>query len=210
MIETGLFFLAKLAEWGLRIYGWMIIIAILMTWVNPDPRNPVVRFLHGLTYPLWTYLAKRLPPALRLFSAYASLLLVWFLEVFVPGVLVTLAVFAGGKIAVGALAPRFLGYFLLGAGSVIQSFVFFLIVLLLIWFFLALINPSVNSMIVRTLFVLVDPFITPIQRALPRSRMDFSPLIAAGIFFLFNFFLISKVISFSAVLTRATSLGAFF
>lgn len=210
MIEPGLFFLAKLAEWGLRIYGWMIIIAILMSWVNPDPRNPVVRFLHGLTYPLWNYLAQRLPPALRLFSAYASLLLVWFLEVFVPGVLVTLAVFAGGKIAVGALAPRFLGYFLLGAGVVIQSFVFFLIVLLLIWFFLALINPSVNNMIVRTLFVLVDPFITPIQRALPRSRMDFSPLIAAGIFFLFNFFLISRIISFSAVLTRATSLGAFF
>ena len=210
MIEPGLFFLAKLAEWGLRIYGWMIIIAILMTWVNPDPRNPVVRFLHGLTYPLFNYLAQRLPPALRLFSAYASLLVVWFLEVFVPGVLVTLAVFAGGKIVVGALGPRFLGYFLLGAGVVIQSFVFFLIVLLLIWFFLALINPSVNSMIVRTLFVLVDPFITPIQRALPRSRMDFSPLIAAGIFFLFNFFLVSEIISFSTVLTRATSLGAFF
>ena len=210
MIETGLLFLATLAQWGLRIYGWIIIIAILITWVNPDPRNPVVGFLNGLTFPLWNFLAQRLPPPLRLFAAYASLLLVWFLEVFVPGVLLSLAGFAGGQFALGALGARFLGFFLLGAGIVIQNFIFFLIVLLLIWFFLALINSSVNNMIVRTLFVLVDPFITPIQRALPRSRLDFSPLIAAGIFFLFDFFLVSEIISYSAVLTHATSLGTLF
>jgi YggT family protein len=36
----------------LTIYMWIIIIAALITWVNPDPYNPIVRFLHAVTEPL--------------------------------------------------------------------------------------------------------------------------------------------------------------
>ncbi len=36
----------------LTIYMWIIIIAALITWVNPDPYNPIVRFLHAVTEPV--------------------------------------------------------------------------------------------------------------------------------------------------------------
>ena len=74
--------------------------------------------------------------------------------------------------------------------------------LLLIWFFLTLISPSVSNPIVRTIYILVDPIITPIQRRLPRTKMDFSPLVAAGIFLLLNIFVVTEVISLSAGLTH--------
>ena len=38
----------------LSIYFWVLLIAVLLTWVNPDPRNPIVRFLRSATEPvLW-------------------------------------------------------------------------------------------------------------------------------------------------------------
>jgi len=39
-------------DWVLDIYMWMIIINALLSWVNPDPYNPIVRFLHAVTEPV--------------------------------------------------------------------------------------------------------------------------------------------------------------
>ena len=167
----------------------------------------MVQFLNNMTLPVWNYLAARLPPALRLFSAYVSLLLVWFLKVFLPGVLITLSGFSADTVALGAVPMRVVGFFLLGAGIVLQNFFFFLMLLLLIWFFLTLVSPSVTNPIVRTVFVLVDPFITPIQKRLPRSRFDFSPLVAAGIFLLLNIFIVKELIAFSSGLSHYTISG---
>jgi len=36
----------------LNIYMWIVIISALISWVNPDPYNPIVRFLHAVTYPV--------------------------------------------------------------------------------------------------------------------------------------------------------------
>ena len=36
----------------LSIYMWIIIISALISWVNPDPYNPIVRFLHTVTDPV--------------------------------------------------------------------------------------------------------------------------------------------------------------
>jgi YggT family protein len=35
----------------LELYKWIVIIAALISWVSPDPYNPVVRFLHTATEP---------------------------------------------------------------------------------------------------------------------------------------------------------------
>ena len=56
--------LAQFTHWGLTIYEWIIIIAILLSWVNPDPSNPIVQFLNGMTRPFWAWIAKRAPAAL--------------------------------------------------------------------------------------------------------------------------------------------------
>jgi len=45
----------------LSIYMWIVIIGALISWVNPDPYNPIVRFLRGVTYPVFTWIRRRLP-----------------------------------------------------------------------------------------------------------------------------------------------------
>lgn len=38
--------------WVLSIYTWVIIAAALISWVNPDPYNPIVQFLRRVTEPV--------------------------------------------------------------------------------------------------------------------------------------------------------------
>lgn len=44
--------IAKILNILLGIYKWIIIIAALISWVNPDPYNPIVRFLYSVTDPV--------------------------------------------------------------------------------------------------------------------------------------------------------------
>lgn len=44
--------LATVADWLLTIYMWVIIIRALISWVNPDPWNPIVQFLDRVTEPV--------------------------------------------------------------------------------------------------------------------------------------------------------------
>ena len=45
----------------LRIYTWVIFIAILLSWVSPDPFNPVVRFLRSATEPIFGWVRRHAP-----------------------------------------------------------------------------------------------------------------------------------------------------
>jgi YggT family protein len=49
--------------WLLTGLQWIVIIAALISWVNPDPRNPIVRFLWGVTEPLFRPFRRLLPPS---------------------------------------------------------------------------------------------------------------------------------------------------
>ncbi len=53
---------ARMVELLLSILYWLILIRALISWVNPDPFNPVVQFLSRVTEPiLQPILACRLP-----------------------------------------------------------------------------------------------------------------------------------------------------
>jgi len=45
----------------LSIYMWIVIIRALISWVNPDPYNPIVQMLHRITEPVLAPLRRRLP-----------------------------------------------------------------------------------------------------------------------------------------------------
>ena len=45
----------------LTIYMWIIIIRALLTWVNPDPYNPIVQFLHTITEPVMLRVRQLMP-----------------------------------------------------------------------------------------------------------------------------------------------------
>ena len=46
----------------LDIYKWVIIAAALITWVSPDPRNPIVMILRQITEPVLAPARRLLPP----------------------------------------------------------------------------------------------------------------------------------------------------
>ena len=45
----------------LNLYFWIVIIAAVLTWVRPDPYNPIVRTLRALTEPVFYRVRKWLP-----------------------------------------------------------------------------------------------------------------------------------------------------
>ena len=58
--------LAKLLNIVLEAYFWIIIARALISWVNPDPYNPIVRFLHRVTEPVLRPIRHRLPATMGL------------------------------------------------------------------------------------------------------------------------------------------------
>ncbi len=56
--------IAFILNTALTIYMWVIIISSLLTWVNPDPYNPIVRFLYSVTDPVLRPIRKRLGMAM--------------------------------------------------------------------------------------------------------------------------------------------------
>jgi YggT family protein len=46
----------------INIYMWAIIISALLSWVNPDPHNPLVQFLRRITEPVLKPLRALAPP----------------------------------------------------------------------------------------------------------------------------------------------------
>jgi len=45
----------------LNLYIWAVIIAALITWVQPNPYNPIVRFLWGITEPVYAFIRRYIP-----------------------------------------------------------------------------------------------------------------------------------------------------
>jgi len=46
----------------LSIIQWLVIIAAVISWLNPDPRNPIVQFLYRSTEPILRPFRRLLPP----------------------------------------------------------------------------------------------------------------------------------------------------
>jgi YggT family protein len=69
----------------LSVIQWLVIIAAVISWVNPDPRNSIVQFLYRTTEPILRPFRKILPPRRTGgidFSPILVILLILFLKVF--------------------------------------------------------------------------------------------------------------------------------
>ena len=53
--------IATVLDLALNIYMWLVIARALLSWVNPDPYNPIVRFLYNVTEPVMSWLRRRVP-----------------------------------------------------------------------------------------------------------------------------------------------------
>jgi len=80
---------ARLLDMVLWAYMWLIIIRALLSWVNPDPWNPVVQFLTRVTEPVLAPIRRRVP-SWRLgidLSPLVAILAIYFVQWFLVGTL---------------------------------------------------------------------------------------------------------------------------
>jgi len=85
--------LATICDYILTIANWLIIIRALISWVNPDPYNPIVQFLYKTTEPLLAPF-RRIMPASSMgldISPLFALIFIWFLKLFLVRTLFGLA-----------------------------------------------------------------------------------------------------------------------
>jgi YggT family protein len=84
---------AHILDTVLTIYLWIIIVRAVLSWVNPDPYNPIVRFIHQVTEPVMAPIRRWLPiRGLGIdFSPIIILLAIFFLQSFLVNSLLQLS-----------------------------------------------------------------------------------------------------------------------
>ncbi|MEE9418261.1 MAG: YggT family protein, partial [Desulfatiglandaceae bacterium] len=88
---------AKIIDIALTLYMWIIIGRAVISWVNPDPYNPIVRFLTAITEPLLYPIRRRLPISLggMDFSPINVILVIIYVQSFLVRSLAELAMRMG-------------------------------------------------------------------------------------------------------------------
>ena len=85
--------LATVINLVLTIYMWIVIVRALISWVSPNPYNPIVQFLHRATEPvLWR--VRRYLPVWGIgidFSPLVVILIIYFLKLFLVRTLIQIA-----------------------------------------------------------------------------------------------------------------------
>ena len=94
IVSNFLIAIAKIIDIGLSLYMWLIIIRAIISWVNPDPYNTLVRFLHSATEPILYPIRKRLPLFFGGFdfSPVVVIMAIFFIQTFFVQSLLQIAV----------------------------------------------------------------------------------------------------------------------
>jgi YggT family protein len=85
--------IAVVLYYVLTLYMWIVIAGAVLSWVSPDPYNPIVRFINAATEPVFYQIRKRLPVIFGGFdlSPIIVFLVIIFLQTFVVKTLLGLA-----------------------------------------------------------------------------------------------------------------------
>ena len=92
MFVAGDFFraVAYVLDKLLELYMWVVIVRALLSWVRPDPRNQIVRFINGLVDPVAYRISRIVPTRIGMvdISPLILLALIWLARSFLVTVLV--------------------------------------------------------------------------------------------------------------------------
>ncbi|CAM2865841.1 YggT family protein [Helicobacter burdigaliensis] len=61
VLSTFIQAVAQILSMVINLYIWVIIIAAIISWVRPDPYNPIVQILYKLTEPLYAKIRRVIP-----------------------------------------------------------------------------------------------------------------------------------------------------
>lgn len=96
VLENLIFALAKIIDMGLTLYMWLIIGRAVVSWVNPDPYNPIVNFLTRATEPVLAPVRRWIPMGgLGIdISPVIVIMAIYFLQQFLVRTMMQMAVHA--------------------------------------------------------------------------------------------------------------------
>lgn len=78
-----LYALANILDMALNIYLWIIFGRAILSWVNPDPYNPIVQFLYRATEPVLYPIRRMIGYGMGIdFSPLVVILVIYFLRSF--------------------------------------------------------------------------------------------------------------------------------
>ena len=82
VVGNTLLGLATVLDYALSFYSWIIIARALISWVNPDPWNPIVQFLTRATEPILAPVRRRLGLGMGIdLSPLIVIAAMWFLQI---------------------------------------------------------------------------------------------------------------------------------
>lgn len=93
VLQNLLYAVARILDIALTVYMWILIIRAVLSWVSPDPYNPIVRALCSVTDPVLSFLRRRFPLMAGSidFSPMVAILAILFLKYFLVRTLFDLA-----------------------------------------------------------------------------------------------------------------------
>jgi len=93
MLQEMIMTIAELVNLLFQLYVYILIGRVLISWVNPDPYNPIVRFLRNATDPLLNRMHRLVPLVFGGFdfAPVVLLLLLSFLQRLIVRVLIVYA-----------------------------------------------------------------------------------------------------------------------
>src|ERR687889_1737850 len=85
--------LAQVLDYALWAYLWIVFARVVISWIDADPYNPIVRFIYNLTEPVLERVRERLPLIAGGFdlSPLVVWLAIWFIKRFLVQSLYDLA-----------------------------------------------------------------------------------------------------------------------
>ena len=100
ILANFIFAIANILDVLLTVLYWLIIVRALISWVNPDPFNPIVQFLYKTTDPILDPVRKRLPISFR-FGIDISPIIVFLVIMFLKSFLIRSLFDLGMKLKLG-------------------------------------------------------------------------------------------------------------
>ena len=190
--DSLLISLASFIGLAITIYMWVVIIRVLISWVNPNPYNPVVKFLAKVTDPVLFWVRRAIPLSYAGidFSPVILILLLVFLHDFLVFSIMGLPMGIPGwqalrGVARGMPAMGIFPIFLISLIRLVQGFLSAYMIVVIIRAVLSWISPDPYNPVVRFIYALTEPVMYRLRSILPLAAggIDFTPIVLiAGIY----------------------------
>ena len=180
-VNPTLIYLGQIIYLVFTIYVWLIVARVLLSWINPNPYSPVMRFLGKISDPVLNKARRLFPLTLGGFdfSPILAIMVIHLTGVVLGQWLMQIGQGMPASVVVPILAVSLMNF--------ISSIVWLLIVLMGIRFIVALVQPSPYNILVRIIYGITEPLLSPLRRFFPPlgRGLDLRPVIfLLALFFL--------------------------